>query len=202
MGINIDSIMNRLSRYTKTKEGKEIMSEYIESNIVSGKSFAIESQPIIDTARMKSLADTLINDIIMKADAAGLPEGVMRVLKQLSQKELTKVGVRSSTWSIEIGFPDGNSLYRPSLFDERRHKHTGKGINNIVSLFDTGYSIETKGHVYGLWKGHEKLGIVRNRKHRPSIGFMSAAVTEFNTVYGTMYNCKATIVADKKYYKR
>ena len=93
---------------------------------------------------------------------------------------------------------------RESLFKEdpvwaNEGSYTGEGIDNIVSLFDTGYS--ASGNVYGAWQ-KRNIKNIKSLSYRQPLEFMRDAVYEFNYRYGAQFHCEASISADDGFYVR
>lgn len=84
----------------------------------------------------------------------------------------------SATASISLG----GDLFRPSLYPAGYG-----GVNNIVALFNNGYTASH--HVYGSWHGNR----VRSRLSRPGLHFMQAAVADFNGGHGAANNIVARL---------
>lgn len=106
----------------------------------------------------------------------------------------------AANYQLDIGFSDtfssNTKLYRPSLRWKRR-RSPYKGINNIISLFDTGYTARSRAYGYNRHGDY-----VASTPHRDGMAFMSTAVEMFNNKYGDEYNCYAYISADPQFYIR
>jgi hypothetical protein len=92
-------------------------------------------------------------------------------------------------------------LSRPSLLitsGDARGKRTGGGVENIVSLFDTGY--KTNKQVHGVWDSHSELGDIGSKTERQALYFIEKAVSRFNLYYAKDYRSEAVIVSDGKFY--
>lgn len=190
--------MKKLRAYTKTSEGKAKMAEVIESYIEQGQSQTQGGSKIITLDEMNKIADGMIETLKSTARAKGLPDSVLKHFDSLHHSSPVLIkGKNKKEYEIEISF--GDDLSRFSLRLENGDR-TGDGVENIVSLFDTGYS--AKRSVKGIWDEHEELGIITSLKHREGLNFMSESVNEFNRSYGSNYKVKAVITADPEYYTR
>lgn len=197
MGINVGSIMSKLEIYAGSSSGKNKMDKCIGDYIKAGKNKTAAGDELISANQMVEAADKLI-ELIHKL-AYSLPKSVYTLLDTLENTEPSLFGSEDDSWYVDIRFQDGSMLRRESLRKRKGSKErTGDGIDNIVSLFDTGY--EASRSVYGYWDSAEKR--VKSRRSRAGIHFMRDAVNEFNTIYGKQYHCVASIVADPMYYTR
>lgn len=197
MGINIESIMSKLKIYADSDSGKKRMSDCISERMKSGENKTASGETIISAAQMEEAADLLIR-LICKY-AAPLPGSVFELLSTLENTPPSPFDDDESSWYVDIQFEDKSLLRRESL---RRgfgsEARTGDGIDNIISLFDTGYFAHRK--VYGVWDSAQAR--IKSKMRRHGIQFMKKAINEFNTTYGKQYHCVASIVADPMYYAR
>lgn len=197
--INISGVNKAVSEYIKSNAGKNKVEQYIEDCSRKNMSKTPSGASIVTEKEMKEAAQLLINMFKDYAAKSGLPESVADDVADISvTRDDSKNGV------ICIGFSEEN-IKRPSLYNIRKDNaivHTGEGIDNIISLFDTGYTVTKTDKLYGRWRGHEELGVIKALLHREGAGFVSRIVNEFNALYGQRYNCVASIVADARFYKR
>lgn len=205
MGINVGSIMSKLKIYAGSSSGKNKMDKCIGDYIKAGKNKTAAGDELISTERMNEAADKVIELILRYAYP--LPPSVYTLLgSNLESTKPLPFGSEDGSWYIDLQFKDGSLLRRESLrrrvggigSEEITNERTGTGIDNIISLFDTGY--EAGWSVYGYWDTAGKR--VKSVRSREGIHFMRDAVNEFNTIYGKQYHCVASIVADPMYYTR
>lgn len=177
-GINIDSIMKKVSAYTKSSEGKGKMDERIVE-IRKGKNGKTEGDGYVVTFEdMHRAAREMEDEARTVAQSHRLPDSV---LDHFDSLEHTEPYYQKETGRYRVDISFGDNLYRPSLMivnGRRKGSRTGDGIDNIVSLFDTGY--EAGSRVWGEWSGHEELGVIGSRTSRDGIGFMDEAIDDFN----------------------
>lgn len=129
----------------------------------------------------------------MTAASYDLPESVMKHIAGMSSENYiqTKDG-------FEIPLYFAGDLHRDSLENDLGYG----GINNIVALFNNGYTASN--HVYGWWNGHTSTGEsvtrsnggdnfawVRSKIERPALRFIQQAISDFNGNYGAEYDVTA-----------
>lgn len=130
----------------------------------------------------KKLFDTIC-DFLPESlkDSIEINEGIANVEISAPQKN------GQSQYKIDIKIPD-EYLKRDSLYKEGYPD----GVDNIINLFDKGY--KAKRYAYGYWA---TAGMrIRSKLTRPPIHFMSDAINDFNSHYGSQYNCRA-VLGDK-----
>lgn len=205
MNINMNSIMSKVSNYTKSAEGRGRMKEYIGRCRSQGRSETFGGSTIITEEEMINASGKMIQLIQEAGRAAGLPESVMNHLYNL---EVSPVTHRKDGSAIMYIYFSGD-LYRESL-EDGENGYTGDGINNIVALFNNG--VHASNFVYGWWNRHKPTGAalarsagdlksgyawVRSQKDREALHFIQNAVSNFNETWGTLYN--ATAIAGEDY---
>lgn len=101
---------------------------------------------------------------------------------------------------ISFGGNDGE-LNRCSLLLTRTGARTGRGVNNIISLFDKGYG-QTKAK-WGLWqsKSRGKDIHTKSRNYLDGLAVISDFVDDFTTKHRRM-GIVAMIIAAPEYYAR
>lgn len=191
MQINFDIIKSKTQKFIESDEGQEFVS-----------SIAIPEEMMIEAAQK-------LADIIRRNVHSGLyGNSINKIVDSgiiISRPVRTGKYKGRNTWAIDISF-DPSMLHRDSL--EILHKgrvigHTGYGIDNIMSLLDTGYPYADDAKmksVRGYWRS--KWRYVLTPLERVGDHFMSDSVNEFNTLYGQEYFCYASIVAPDEYYMR
>lgn len=192
--IDISSIMSKVGAYAKSQRGKDVMRQYIDQCRSDGRSVTAAGDTIITEEIMIRAAEMLISMLRETAAQHHLPESVKEHFNSLDYNQPVPYGRESSQYKLDITFKD--DLSRMSLLitsGKNKGKRTGDGIDNIVSLFDTGYSAEKR--VYGVWDGHgeETIGSLT---HRDGLHFMSETVNAFNREWGALYNVYAYIPSE------
>lgn len=171
------SINAKIQAWQASSAGQKRMKEYVQDKQRSGGTLA-NGQKVIGPEEMSAMAQDLINMI-----RARLPESISSVGSTLHATAPTRSG--EDAYRVRISF-DSNALFRESLETDEEYGnqyggHTGPGIQNIVALFNNGYGKDQIGRVYGLWASHGVM--TYNAASRVGIGFMQAAVAEFNAKY-------------------
>lgn len=198
--INIGQIIQKVKSYAKSTEGKQRIDEYIGQCVSDGRVKTAGGSQIITIDVMKRAADTMIRKMREVAYSKKLPESVMGHFNSLTATDPILYD-NGKKYRIDISFEDNLSrLSFQIAHGKKKGQYTGDGIDNIVSLFDTGMDADRM--AYGLWVGYEMLGPVAGLTHRDELRFMSEAVSEFNLEYGDLYNVYAYISADPEFYAR
>lgn len=191
MQINFDVIKEKTKKYIESDEGQEFVS-----SIAIPEGMMIEAaQKLADIIRRNVHSGLYGNSINKIVDSGIIISRPVRTGKYKGR----------NTWAIDISF-DPSMLHRDSL--EILHKgrvigHTGYGIDNIMSLLDTGYPYADDAKmksVRGYWRS--KWRYILTPLERAGDHFMSDSVNEFNALYGQEYFCYASIVAPDEYYMR
>lgn len=199
--INMSGIMSKVSQYAKTDDGKKKISEKINEYIDNGVNRTDGGGVVITKETMCKAAEEMIRILKSTASSSGIPASVLAHFDSLTYSPPRQSGKKEYT--IDIYFAD--DLSRLSLkiaSGKRRGERTGDGIDNIVSLFDTGYPLNKKAskRVSGIWEGHEELGEIWSRTSREGTRFMSNSIEQFNITYGDKYNVTAYIDGGEKFY--
>lgn len=215
MQINTSSIQAKIDAYLKSDKCKEKKADYINnamlnsSRLLSGSGNA--GLPTDDV--MNEAARTLISRIQQSAlslipQSAGSVRDLichdLCITQHANAVGKNKDGI--NIYELHIGFRDAGALHRMSL-RTKQGRYLGGGIDNIVSLFDTGYTnhiMSGSGRLRGYWDSVTSGDTIYtlNKPHRDTLGFMASSVDLFNSVDGKYYNCHAKIVADDEYYFR
>lgn len=200
-GINIDSIMSKVNKYSKTKEGKQKIKECINNYRSQGRRTTAGGGQILTDAIIVQISEELIRIMKETANAKQLPESVRKHFDSLVCSQPVYFGKDNSKCKVEVSFTDDLSRFSLMITKgEKAGQRTGEGIKNIVSLFDTGYTANKA--VYGTWDGHEDLGVIKSKTSREGQGFIKEAVDTFNRQYGGLYNVHASITASPEFYTR
>lgn len=199
--INMTSIMSKVRAFAKSEEGKTKCAEYISKCRTDGRGTTDGGSAIITTDAMCRAAETMISILKQTAQEHRLPASVQEHFNSLEYSAPVVVGTEGDAYQIDIWFAD--DLSRMSLLvpkGARAGQRTGEGIQNIVSLFDTGYTASSP--VYGVWDGHEDEGVIKNRTHLDGKNFMAQAIESFNRAWGELYGVHAMFAVNTEFYSR
>lgn len=203
-GINMSSIMKKVKDYSESEEGRKRMKQYIEDCRRDGRAQTATGDIIITEDIMIRAAEALIRVLQETATAKGLPDSIIKHFHSLYYNQPVLYGKENNQYKVDIQF--GDDLSRMSLkitSGSRKGEHTGEGIDNIVSLFNTGYDAEKQ--VYGEWEGHidpyTRENTIASLTHRDGLHFMEEAINSFNREYGELYHVFAYISSeDPRFY--
>ena len=198
--INIDSIMRKVKDYSESDSGKAKMAKVIRERRMNGNGKLASGDYVITEQDMQRLAEELIKTMREEASMAQyeLPQSVLDHFNSLTYTH-PKSSSNGAQYSIDIYFQD--DLSRMSLLvtsGSRKGQRTGENIENIVSLFDTGY--KTSKRVYGTWDGHEEDGVIASRTELEGKYFIEKALASFNRKYGDTYHLVARVTASPEFY--
>ena len=197
--INMASIMSKVRAYTKTGEYKQRSQEYLAQCRKDGRSTTDSGEIIITEDIMRRAAETMIATLKQIAQEHQLPASVQEHFNSLEYSPPRVVGKQGEAYQVDIWFSD--DLSRMSLLipaGKYSGQRTGDGIQNIVSLFDTGYSASKS--VFGTWDGHDDVGVIKSRSQRDGKYFMSQAIESFNRAWSEIYGVHAMIAVDTEFY--
>lgn len=196
--INLDSIMRKVSAYSRTDNGKAKMRDVIQRYRDSGTGKTGAGDRIITKEDMLVAADKMISVLRSTAQSYGLPASVMKHFDSLDYSSVYEM--LDGTSMVYIYFMD--ALHRDSLQPEGYD-----GVRNIVALLNNGY--HAKNYVYGYWEGHSPTGeskfdgrstdtdaYIRSRKDREGLQFIQQAINDFNGNYGADFNVTAVASDD------
>ena len=191
--INLDSIMRKVSAYSRTDNGKAKMRDVIQRYRDSGTGRTGAGDKVITKEDMLIAADKMISVLRSTAQSYGLPASVMKHFDSLDCSRVYEMPDGTSV--IYVYFMD--DLHRNSLQPEGYN-----GVHNIVALLNNGY--HAKNYVYGYWEGHSPTGesrfdgrsidtsaYIRSRKDREGLQFIQQAINDFNGNYGADFNVTA-----------
>lgn len=199
--INIDSIMKKVQAYANTSAGKALIKSKIKEYRETGIEKTAGGSVILTEQRMCRIAENMITILKTNAGLAKLPQSVLSHFDSLEYTRPLKLN--DTSYFIEIHFTDDLSrLSLKIMTGKYKGKRTGDGIENIVSLFDTGYPMDDRSlkPVHGVWDGHEEAGIIRSRTFRDELRFMQNSIDEFNRVIGKRYGVVAYLNHEDGYY--
>lgn len=189
--IDENSILSKLKDFAGTRQCSEIINKNVQ----------LEPEMMLEAAEM--FRRTLVDDMLWSpaSNIADIPMNPNYFYADTPTRWVDEDGDGIDEWIVQLSFSE-HAIRRTSLAKKKRGVvvgFTGEGIDNIISLFDTGYS-QSKPAVRGWWLRHNKY--VAAVRMREEIGFMKRAVDTFNRTYGVEYGCYAEIVADNKFYAR
>ena len=200
--LNLDRIMKKVQDFAKSEEGQRRMNAVLKDYRAAGIEQTGAGGRIISAKDMADAAQAMIRILTDHAARSGLPTSVMEHFRLLGSTPPRKLrgDARSGGEDYVVYIRFGGDLHRESLLPEEYD-----GIDNIVALFNNGYSANN--YVYGWWDGHAPSGgavgelrnagwtdsvYTRSRKERPALNFIQQAVAEFNATYGAEYSVTAT----------
>lgn len=189
--INVLSISSKLKDYANSTVGKNEMKDTLRAyrDTGVGKTNAGSSVPTVND--MHAIALDLIRQLKIMArqlETGGVfPQSVADHFDSLSVLSIEERP--DGSYVAYIAFDD--DLSRDSLLCVGSNQsgsgydawvdRTGSGVDNIVALFDNGYSAK---QVFGFW---ENAGIFTpSRASRPHLGFMQAELDDFKIKYGNI----------------
>ena len=168
-GVNTASIIPAFDKYVKSSAGKAKLNESIKTLSKNGN---ITPQVDMDLA-----AQTMI-EILQRNAGSVLPPSVRAHYDTLSYTLIPS----DKTPMAEINF--GGEVSRLSLLiasGSRKGQRTGDGIDNIVALFDNGYTCSKQ--VFGIWEGHAENRVIGSLTQRIGRHIVKGSVDEFNAIY-------------------
>ena len=192
-------IMHKLKEFTKTDIGKKRVSDYISDSVASGRSETEGGGKILTADMMNQAADAMIRILQETAAVSKLPESVLSHFNSLTHT--APIDMPNGSKRIDIYFKDDLSrMSLISITDPARAQRTGLGVENIVSLFDTGYRAGDT--VFGIWEHHSEPNPIESLQMRGGKFFMRKAVDRFNQEYGKQYSAEASITAPDEFYAK
>jgi len=156
--INLNSVMDKVRQYTKSDAGNKRMIGYIKHCRENGKSATEAGAVVVTEQDMIRAAEALIKILQETASQKGLPESVMEHFYSLYYSEPIPCGKEGGQYKVDVQF--GDDLSRMSLritSGKRKGERTGEPIENIVSLFDTGYDTSKRNYLNCRFINPEKL---------------------------------------------
>lgn len=184
--INLKSINQKTDRYINSSKGKKKAQNCINKYIHENKPKTSAGSPVPTIRMMKQAATDLVNTMLNTAKGYDVPESVLDHIRGMA--DVTPVyftdGVhKNGAYKIDMNFtgdPHRDSL-EPDKYD---------GVDNIVLVFNNGYSKESIKYVEGFWHGE----YINALPTRTGLHFIEHAIREFNMVYGAKYD--VTVWAD------
>lgn len=168
--VNMSSIMSKVNAYMESDEGKNRSQAVVDQYVKQGKRVTAAGSKVLTTAEMTDLSNKLAAQVAAMANGY-VAESVSGLIETLTPGKPVQVGPLE--YSIELTFT-GNK-HRDSLQPQNY-----SGIDNIIALMNNGYDAPNAKYVQGYWHGVYTHGL----PHREGLGFMQAAVNDFNNTYG------------------
>ena len=192
-------ILHKVKEFIKSPDGKTRINDFILDSAESGRMSTEGGGKILTLDMMNQAADTMIRILRETAAISKLPESVLAHFNSLTHS--SPIRMPSGKYRIDIYFKDDLSrMSLISVFGQREGSRTGEGIENIVSLFDTGYRAGDT--VFGIWEHHSEPNPIESLQMRESKFFMRKAVDRFNQEYGKQYSAEASITAPDEFYSK
>lgn len=173
-----------------------MLRQYLEKNITSemvtdalrksGAPLAKYADPKAKEQLIYAAAD-FANILYRKQIAAYRKEGIATTnVPMATTRNFNDSG---DVMTVRVEFADG-ALHR----DSWSPKHP-EGVTNIMALLNTGYTLKSKMTPYKTVEENTKIfgttvkagGRIYARRHRDAMGFIEAAIEEFNAKYGDAY---------------
>lgn len=181
--ININSIFEKISK-SQNFNGSKLKKAQIDGAKEAAEKF-LECLLRWRPAQGESARDTL---------------ALINIIKETCENAtVSEPSITNGVLHIDINF-NKHLLRRKSLLAESKKTHktyrTGKGIDNILKLFNTGYKIEKESVLYGRWDTHSSTNNRRKsiythaRRSREPQKFMQQVSLEFMFKYGTKYGVR------------
>lgn len=185
--VNAASIRSKVLSYMQSSQYKADMKGKISQLRKSGKDGDELGLDIVSVPEMEAALQALIR--LLRSYAGGLPSSVAAHFDLLTASGVSIFSDDSGA-SATVSF--GGDLSRPSLV--RSDGSSAGGIEDIVMLFDQGYSASSR--VYGYYSNWGALKrdpsegpsgdmVIVSRQSRPGLGFLEAAIDAFNAQYGS-----------------
>lgn len=179
--INLDSIMKKVTAYSRTDSGKAKMRDVIERYKKEGINRTVTGSRVMTEKDMWTAATKMIDVLRSTAQSFGLPASVMQHFDSLECTKIYKM--RDGSSEIHIFF--GDDLHRDSLQPENY-----EGARNIIAILNNGYDEKHEiENVWGKWHGVRIHGL----SQRTGLQFIQQAVMDFNSNYGADYNVTAFV---------
>lgn len=190
--IDASSINQKLNAFMRSDEGKKLAQSKIREYVSNGTEKTAGGSYILNTDRMRAIAGMLrleIKSAARRYNMTGdIPDDILELFDELYYSDPHNIGgIRGISgtdfYQIELSFE--TDLYRPSLEPSR-----WDGVDNIIKLFDDGYSTGTfmakdggirHKQVQGYWPKADK--VVWSVPYRKHLGFMQEAIDAFNKKY-------------------
>lgn len=166
--VNMESILAKAKAYTNSAEfQKQLESKTDEIILTGGGTPTGAFGAAISIAGASAAADKFIE--VLQGEIKSLGGTIEAGLAHGSPYKVGK-----NRYQIAIWF--SGELSRESLVPSKYG-----GIDNIIALFNNGYTASNR--VYGTWHGQQ----IASLQHRDALGFISSAVNNFMGNYGNEY---------------
>lgn len=168
-GINMESILAKAKACTETSQFQRKIEQKADTLITTGGAASTPGGRMVTISGMSMAAAKFIE--VLKGEIEGSDIAISNAIS-LEHGSPQKVG--TNKYQIEVWF--SNNLHRESLVPDRYG-----GIDNIVALFNNGYSAGNT--VYGIWHGKE----IASLTERTGIHFIESAVRNYMANYASEY---------------
>lgn len=167
--INIESILAKAKACTETTQFQKKVEQKTDTLITSGGIASTSGGRMVTVGGMNMAAAKFIE--VLKSEIEGSDIAISNAIS-LEHGSPVKVGVNK--YQIDVWF--SNNLHRESLVPDKYG-----GIENIVALFNNGYSAGNT--VYGIWHGEQ----IASLTERIGIHFIESAVRNYMGNYASEY---------------
>lgn len=191
MNVNItaDKLNAKISSWAKTKEGKKTVSR-AAANAANNESAMRERMIHVANIFIQALKDTASSRIGFTESNQSIQEH----FSSLKASEPSTVERDGKVYGVVyVYFSSEDDLSRNSLLLPNGNR-TGKGINNIIALFNNGYELESKITPRGIWEGHNDGKETRAKRKRDELEFMQQAA---NLIEKGYKDVSAIILSDE-----
>lgn len=166
--INMNSILEKARACIDAGELQKKVEDKINSLIVNGGVVSTSGGKAITIGGASAAAAKFI-EVLQNEIGSDIA-----ISSTISLSHGSPVKVDTNRYQIDIWFSD--NLHRDSLVPSRY-----KGVDNIVALFNNGYSAGNT--VYGIWHGEE----IASLKERTGMHFIDSAVRNYMANYASEY---------------
>lgn len=184
--LDMSSIMDKVRAASKSHDIQQRMRDTVMRYRTENVDRTAAGSVIMTVRRMEMISEHFIDLLTMTASMCGLPDSVMEHFDSLRMAPIEYKSGNSlfhDRFFTRVYFNDVEEglAFRTSLFVPSTNTYTGSGIDNIISLFNTGYV--TRRPVHGVWLGHTTYPIYSKTFRAPE-HFIEDAVDTFNAMYG------------------
>ena len=167
--VNMESILSKAKKYTNTPQFQDKVRKKVDSIILSNGSTGMSGGSKISIGGLRMAAEKFIE--VLKNEISNSNIAISDVIS-LEYDTPKKVGI--NRYQIEIWF--SNDLHRESLAPDKYD-----GIDNVVALFNNGYTAHNA--VHGTWHGQEIYSLT----NRAGIHFIDSAIRSYMANYASEY---------------
>lgn len=168
-GINMESILAKAKACTETSQFQKQVEQKTDALITSGGIASTSSGRMVTVSGMSMAAAKFIEVLKSEIDGSDIA-----ISNAISLEHGSPVKVGTNKYQIDVWF--SNNLHRESLAPNKYD-----GVENIVALFNNGYSAGNT--VYGVWHGEQ----IASLTERTGIHFIESAVRNYMANYASEY---------------